>query len=432
VGNAESRVETAPIRAAEARRLRSDVFVTFGSKVLIGAAAFAASVATARELGPPGRGLLAVALTLNATLIQVGHLGLVSANPYFAARNPRVIPQMVCNSLAWAAVAGSTIASVVVFLKIAWPELVPGIGWPPLLTALLTVPAAIAAILLQGILLGEGRMIAYNLPQAILSVLTVVIIVVAALVADLTVTIAVGLLLAQWIVAVPVYLLLTGRKPFKSRPDLMLARRMFKYAVRIYAATVLSFLLIRFDLFLVNAYLGAEQAGLYSAATILSEAMFLLPIAIGMNIFFRISRGDSGEITARVFRMMLVLYGAFCLASAVLAYPVFMILFGDAFSESITLFQWLLPGIFSLGMLTLLSYHFAGRGYPREAILHWIAALGLNLLLNIALLRELGTYFAALASSIAYTLVFVLHVRLYAQEVGWTALRPRLAEFSRV
>lgn len=419
--------------APKGRRLRSDVLLTFGSRTITGLGAFAASVVAARELGPSGRGLMAVALTLNVTLMQVGHLGLVSANPYFVARNPTAVPRIISNSLIWAATLGATLIGAVVVIKLAVSDLIPGLGWLVTLIALLVLPAALAALLLQAVLLGEGRMIAYSVPQAVLSLATVAGLLIVAAVSDLTVTSAVTLMIVQWVVAAPVYYALAARRREKSLvPDFALAWQMISYALRIYAATVLAFLVIRFDLLLVNAYLGARQAGLYSVAAVSAESMFFLPVAIGMNIFFRVARGDSEQLTAVVFRSMIVLYGALCLAAAAVAGPLIPLLFGESFAESVALFYWLLPGIFSFGMLTILSYHFTGRGYPREAVFYWAFGLALNVALNVALLNDLGTYVAALASSVTYTLIFVLHVHLFARDVGWGALRPRLEEVSRV
>ena len=432
VGGRSATAESVGPVLAERLRLRSDVLLTFGSKAMMGLAALGASIVAARELGPSGRGLMAVALTLNATLMQVGHLGLVSANPYFVARNPKAVPQIISNSLAWAAMLGATLIGAVVVVKFAVPDFLPGLGWPVILIALLVLPAALAALLLQGILLGEGRMIANSVPQAVLSLATVAGLIIAATVSDLTVAGAVAVMIAQWVVATPVYYALAaGWRAKLVAPNLALARQMIGYALRIYAATVLSFLVIRFDLFLVNLYLGARQAGLYSVAAVIAEGMFLLPVAIGMNIFFRVARGDEEQLTVIVFRSMIVLYGALCLAAAAVAGPLIPLLFGEAFVDSVTLFYCLLPGIFSLGMLTILSYHFAGRGYPGKATLYWAFGLGLNVALNVAFLNDLGTYFAALASSISYTVIFLLHMHLFVREVGRRALRPRVGEVAR-
>jgi O-antigen/teichoic acid export membrane protein len=65
---------------------------------------------------------------------------------------------------------------------------------------------------------------------------------------------------------------------------------------------------------------------------------------------------------------------------------------------------------------------------PRELILVWIPGLVINLVLDAALLPDHGTYVASIASSVAYLLVFVLHMRMFARELGgWSGLRPTMS-----
>ena len=60
----------------------------------------------ARQLGPSAQGIFAVAYSLSLMLIQFGGLGLTTANPYFAAREPATIPRIVANALWLALVLG--------------------------------------------------------------------------------------------------------------------------------------------------------------------------------------------------------------------------------------------------------------------------------------------------------------------------------------
>jgi len=157
--------------------------------------------------------------------------------------------------------------------------------------------------------------------------------------------------------------------------------------------------------------------------------MYVLPAVVGLNLFPRVARsGESGE-TAEVFRSVAVLYLLVCLATVPFAGPGIRLLFGERFDGSVSLYYWLLPGIYCLGLLTILSHHFAGRGYPREAAAVWIVGLAVNLAVNFAFLPGQGAWVASLASSIAYAVLLGLHVRLFAREVGgYGALRPRPRE----
>jgi O-antigen/teichoic acid export membrane protein len=411
-------------------RLRTDVFLTFGGKAGTLLLGLATAVVIARELGPAGQGLFAVAYSLTLMLVQFGGIGLTTANPYFVARDHSAIPRVVANSLWFAAGLGVLLISIGIAIKALVPGAVEGLAWTPLIVALAGVPAGLAALFLQSVLLGNGRMVAYNTIEVGQAALTLAALVVGLLAFDLRITGVLAVLSAARYAALAAYLaaLRTGLRP----PDPALARRMLAYGSRIYVALLVSFLVIRLDLLLVNGYLGATEAGLYSVAATLADGMFVLPMVVGLNLFTRVARSGEHQETAEVFRSVAVLYGLVCLATVPLAKPAIRLFFGDDFAGATDLYYWLLPGIFSLGMLTILSQHFAGRGFPAQAMAIWFAGLALNLAINLAFLPGRGAWVASLASSIAYSVLLVLHMWLFAREAGgFGAMRPRLGEVVR-
>jgi O-antigen/teichoic acid export membrane protein len=268
------------------------------------------------------------------------------------------------------------------------------------------------------VLLGEGRTVAYNAVEAVLSIGVLVALVVGFAAFGMGVEGALAIYLANAVLGAVAFgvLLLERRAPV--RPELGLARRMVGYAFRVYVATLLLYLVIRLDVLLVNAYLGASEAGIYTVATGIADALFVIPSVVGLNVFARIARGDDAEVTASVFRSVGLLYALLCLGMAAIARPLIAVLFGPAFSEATELFWWLVPGVWSMGMLSILTQHFIGRGFPLRAMVVWFGGLVVNITLNVAFLPSQGTYIAPLSSTVAYTLLLVLYVRLFAQEVG--------------
>jgi O-antigen/teichoic acid export membrane protein len=384
----------------------------------------------ARELGPSGQGTFAVAYSLTLLLTQVGSLGVATANPYFAARNSALLPRIVGNTL-WLTVGlGLTLVAVGAAVKLVVPGALAGLGWPALAVTLAGIPGALATLFLQSVLLGEGRMIAYNAVEAGQAALTLVAVVAGFVLFDVRVIGALALIGAGRYVASAVYLLLLARDTrVLAKLDLGLAREMLAYGFRVYVAIALSFLVIRFDLLLVNGYLGRHEAGLYSVAATLADGMFVVPMVIGLNLFPRVARGDPTQASAEVFRAVAVLYGLLCLATVPLAGPAIRTFFGADFSEATSLYYWLVPGIYAFGMLTILSSHFAGRGFPRRAMVIWIVGLALNIVLNVVFLPGRGAWVASLTSSITYVVLLALHMWLFAQEAGgYGSMRPRLRE----
>jgi O-antigen/teichoic acid export membrane protein len=427
-----SLVGEAPVAPLPTRRLRSDVALMVVSKALALGFSLASTVVLARQLGPHGRGIVAVAFGLTLTLVQVGTFGIASANPYFVALDPGRRRDLVANSLWLGLALGLALVACGAAIKLLAAGAVAGVDWTDLVIALVSIPAVLLALFLQSILLGLGRIVAYNLVEVAQGVITLLGLIVVLKIGAGGVTAAMLVLTAAPAIAAVTYLiLLRGSMRVVRPPDLSLARRMVRYAFRVYVATLLGYLLIRLDLLLVNHYLGSSQAGIYSIAATIAQGMYIFPAAVGTNLFPRIARGAQDELSARVFRVVASAYGACCLIAVPLARPVIHALYGPRFDEAVSLLYWLLPGIFSLGMLTVLSQHFAGRGFPLPAMLVWFVGLAVNMAIDIAFIPGNGAYIASLSSSIAYTLLLILHVRMFAHRVGgYLALVPRPRDFS--
>jgi O-antigen/teichoic acid export membrane protein len=415
------------------RSLSADVVLTFTSKALVMGLTLGMTVLVARALGPSGRGSVAVALALTLTLVQLGSFGLITANPYFVARDATTTARLVGNSLWFAAGLGVVLVGAGLLFKAEFAGAMRGLGWPETFAAVLAIPPALASMFLQSLLLGQGRVVAYNLMELTQVTLAFAALAVGLFAFDFGVLEVLIVMGASYVAGSAIAIALLARHVRPSlRPHAGLARATLKYGLRVYVATLLAFLVIRLDLFLVNAYLGSVEAGLYSVVAALAEGMYLLPTVVGLNLFARVARGQSVEISAWVFRVMTVLYGLLCLVSVPLAAPGIRLAFGEDFEGAAELYYWILPGVFCLGMLTILSHHFAGRGFPLEAALIWIGGLALNLAINVAFLADEGTYIASLASTISYGVLLFLHMRLFAREAGgYRALVPSVREAVR-
>jgi O-antigen/teichoic acid export membrane protein len=388
----------------------------------------AQSVIVARALGPSGRGAIVVAVSLMGLFTQAGSLGLVTANTYFAARERSALGAIATNSLWFGGLVGATLAVSGAAVKLLAPGVLSGLSWSELIAVLVAIPGMLTALLLQAVLLGEGRSLAYNgLAVALqgLAVVSITVVVTALHAGVLGVLLVIS---AGQILNAGVYLVVLRRDRPAWRADLDLARRMVRYGLRVYVATVLAFIVIRIDVLLVNAYRGPHDTGLYSVAVAAVDALYLLPAIVGFNLFPRIARGAERTLSIVVFRTLAPLYAALCLVSVPLAGLAIHLLYGPRFAGSAGLYYWIAPGAFSLGMVTVLSNHFAGRGFPVTVMLMWLSAVVLNIALNVLFLPY-GLFIAPLASSVAYGLLLVMHTVAFAREAGgYRALVPRASD----
>ncbi|HLH15331.1 MAG TPA: polysaccharide biosynthesis C-terminal domain-containing protein [Solirubrobacteraceae bacterium] len=415
--------------AAAGRTLRADVLLMLGAKLAVLVLGAATTVIVARSLGPGGRGSLASTYALTMLLAQLGTFGIASANPYYAAREPHMVARIAGNSLWLAGVLGVLMASIGVALKLLAPSAIGDVTWPDLLVGMCGVPVALCSLFLQSILLAEGRTVIYNGVEVGAAALTVLLLLTVLPLAS-GVLLALSLMVGPQVVALGAYLTAMRRHGRLVRAlDSELARRMVGYGARAYLVTLVAYLLIRIDLLLVNGIQGARAAGQYSIAVALADALYLVPATVAVNLFARVARGTADrDMSLGVFQLVAVAFAAVCAAAAGLSSPAIALLFGAAYHPAVSLFLWLLPGVYCLGLLNVIAYHFAGHGMPRELILVWLPGLAINLGLDVTLLPHHGTYIASIASTVAYAIVLLLHLRMFARDLGgWSRLRPTIA-----
>lgn len=420
-----------------ARRSRSfggDVVVTVGGKALFVVMGTLLTVVVARELGPTDQGTFAVTYSLALLLVQLGSVGLPIAIPYFAARDEAAQRAVALNALRLLIPISALLAGGVLLAKAGAPELLPGVGWVELGITLGALPASLGTLYLQSVLLGQQRMVAYSLAEVLQVAAALVGVVVVFAVRDASVAGVLAIVSAGRYLGFIASFAALRRTVFSQRiPRPGLLGEMVGHASRVYLVSLLVFALVRLDLLLVNGVLGADDAGQYSVAAVIAEGLVIVPMVIGINLLPRLAKGHGTDLSAAVFRALLIVWGVICLLSIPGAAVGIPLLFGHDYDEAVLLYLLLLPGTFMVGMLNSLVTHYYVRGYPSSLIWVWVIALSANVGLNLALLEPLGVAAAPLISSATYALVLAAHVRVLAKEIGGLrALVPNARDVVRL
>jgi O-antigen/teichoic acid export membrane protein len=414
------------------RRMRADILVTVAGKGVFVVLGALTTVLVARHLGPTGQGVFAVSFNLTLILVQLGSSGLSVAVPMQVARDSRLASIIITNSLLVALAGGVLLIAGSVLVKALAPGALSGLTWIELSITLAALPAALAVMFLQVVLQGQGRMVAFAAIDISQAAITLAGLVVAIAVFDVGVVGVLVVLTATRYLLVPMALVMLRHEALPpARPARALLWRMLASGARVYAVGLVTFLLIRLDLLLVNSILGQRQAGLYSLAGYVSEALTIIPSVIAVNMVARLARPHEADASARVFRATFLLYGGLCLLSLLAVHFGLPLVYGRAYRNSVELYYWLAPGIFFLGLLSVIGIHFSVHGYPPILIAAWIAGLVLDIALNVLLLQPLGLFIAPLSSTVAYGLVLVAHLSRFAREAGgWRELVPRGSELT--
>ncbi len=373
----------------------------------------AAGVIVAHWLGAEGVGQLAVINVAVATIVQVGSFGLPSSNTYFIARDQTHFRTAAVNSLIFALGVGSLLAlglSAVASLRPDWFGFVS----PKLIhIAAVSIPFQLIGLIGLNILLGLGKLREFNLLDLAGQsfVLINAVLVLLLLRRGITTLVTLNTTASILVSAVVVLFVISAKSLAQSRwrADIALLRQMIVYGLKFHISILAGAIIIRADLLVVNHFRGAAEAGVYSVASQFALLLMLLPGVIATLIFPRVAgeQDARGETTCLVSRYTTFIMFLCCLAAVPLSL-LLPLVYGPAFSDSTKLLLILLPGVYLIGLESVLAQHFNALGVPRAIPLYWVATLALNLVLVFALVPRFGAQGAAIASSISYASIFGL------------------------
>ncbi len=391
----------------------SGVVLTFGTRLLMVAGVFGSGVVIARWLGPEGFGTYAVINVTVALALQIGSVGLPSANTYFISRDRATAGPLWANAILAGLVIG--ICLTIALLLLAWmrPAFL-GVPIGLLAIAAASIPFQLLFILGLNVLLALDRIRQLNLFDALLPALVLgnAILVLIVLRGQLRTLIsfnsAAGSALSL-ILAVYVCRLIAKTLRSQLRPDLHLLKSMLAYGLKFYVSIMAGTIILRADLLIVNHYRGPAEAGVYGIASQFSFLLLMLPGTIATLLFPRVasSQDQRGEFAVRVTRHTTVIMFLVCLVTAVLAFALPLI-YGSRFRDATFQLMILLPGIFLMGLESVLVQHFTGTGLPVAIPAFWIVAVVFNIGLNLVLVPKFGARGAAVNSTLSYALIFLL------------------------
>jgi O-antigen/teichoic acid export membrane protein len=410
--------------AIKSAHLRSmflrNVISTFLVSVLLLFLSIATSAVIARWLGPEGKGTLTLVLLAPAVLGIVLSGGVGIANVYHAGSRRLAVPQLTSNSVAFALLAAAAgIALVVGGLVTGWlTRLLPGVPVDIATLAALAFPVALLTGYFAAILQGLQRIISVNfinLVQGVLMLaLTVLLVVVwqLGLLGGLLAHVGTGVLILLLTAA----LLRQEGANFAPSWKSSIMRPTLSFGLRGYVGNLLQFFNYRLDAFIVNYFLGPAGVGIYSVSVALAELLWRLPNAVSFVIFPKatVTRPEvMNTFTPRVFGATLALTALGGVGLALTGRFFIQTLYTSAFDAAYGPLLALLPGAVLLGGAKVLINEIAGRGYPHYNSISAGLALVLTVILDLVLIPRHGVLGAAIASSVAYTAIFVAAVGFY-------------------
>lgn len=398
-------------RVVAGSELRRNVLETYGTRLLVLAVTFATAVVVARVLGPTGRGLFAVAATVGAVGAQFGNFGLHASNIYYVAKDRALLPVLIGNTLAVVVVA-CLLSALSGFGLFYWPELSPVHG-TLLLLALISVPASLAYLLTQGLLLGVNEVRSYNNIEFVSKFAALALICLLALAHKSNVeSYFVVTLLAILLAFLWAFVRLRRVSPGPPEFSFAIFRQSIGLGMKAYTIAFFGFLLLRIDLLMVKYLLGATEAGYYSISQVLAENTMMFPVVIGLLLFPKLSALKEKEVKLQLANKAVLATAALMLPAVVIAAlaaaPVIALAFGRNFLPAVGPFVWLMPGTYFLGIETVMVQLLNSEGFPPVIVAAWIVSTVVNVLLNLWAIPHYGITGASVVSSVCYFLMFLI------------------------
>lgn len=399
--------------------------ITFTARVLSVLLGIAISVIIARLLGPEGKGIYTLAALLPTLIVTFANLGIGPATVYHVAQGRYSRQEILGTNIAFALGIGAlgVLGGLIVALFLH-QSVFPGVAQGYLLLALALIPGTLLFVYLQNILLGAQRFKEYNLIAIIQSLLFLASVVIAlwALKAGVVGALVAGAF--AWFLADVVLFLwvwkIVGGISFKL--NLAYLRKASVYGLQAHLGNIIGFLNYRIDMFLVNGFLNPTAVGFYSIGVGLGEKLWMVSHAASTVLFPRVAAETDEhrrkEFTPLVARSVLWISVLGALAVFFLSHWLVNFLYSAAFLPAVQPLQILLPGIVALSVGRVLANDIAGRGRPMLNTYVGAGALATNVALNLIWIPRYEIAGAAWASTVSYSLTFVVRLLLYCRLSG--------------
>jgi O-antigen/teichoic acid export membrane protein len=377
----------------------------------------------ARALGPIGRGEIAAVLLLAQLAVWFFSGGATEAVGFRLARNPDDGPRLLGTWLAIGIPLG--------LLAIGVAELVLPILFSAQTADTIALGRIYVGIVLvmmlqaaqYGMLLGSHDFLFYNLIRFIQPA----VIAAGYLVLWVTGALSVELALIVNAAATGIAFVVAGvrllRKQGIGRPSKTLLRDTLSFGLRAHMGSIAGLVNARLDLLIVPAFLGAASVGLYSVATNVTSIIITLTATIATIVMPVAARRDkqSPRTVVRTLHVVLLIGVVSAIPLALLANIALSVVYGADFEGAATALRILLPGVVLDAAAMVLWSGLIAANRPLLSSVAAVPAALLTVVGLIVFLKDGGIDAAAIVSSCAYAVVFVISLFLYKHvaELNW-------------
>lgn len=176
----------------------------------------------------------------------------------------------------------------------------------------------------------------------------------------------------------------------------------------------------RLSYYLLNAWYGKEEVGIYANAVSVAESLWLIGRSIGTVQHAKIVNTHDAvaslALTGQLNRINLAVSVALMLVLSAVPGSWYRILFGEEFQHINRIIWSLGPGIVFFGIALILGYYFSSTGRHFVNAIASTAGLIMTLIAGYILIPRLGSYGAGMTASLSYGLTALVVYGFYLRE----------------
>ena len=193
--------------------------------------------------------------------------------------------------------------------------------------------------------------------------------------------------------------------------DKKLLKDIIKYSVPLIPNMISWWIVSASDRTIISAVIGVAQNGIYSAANkfsgIFSTLYSVFNLTWTESASININSEDRDEFFSKIFDFIVRFFGSLCLGTIAFMPFVFGILVNEKFAESYYQIPILILGsVFNI-LVSFLGSVYVAKKLTKEIAKTSIIAAIINIVVNIALIKQIGLYAASISTVIAYFAMFI-------------------------
>lgn len=193
--------------------------------------------------------------------------------------------------------------------------------------------------------------------------------------------------------------------------DKNLLKDIVKYSIPLIPNMISWWIVSASDRTIISAIIGVAQNGIYSAANkfsgIFSTLYSVFNLTWTESASININSEDRDEFFSKIFDFIVRFFGSLCLGTIAVMPFVFEILVNEKFAESYYQIPILILGsVFNI-LVSFLGSVYVAKKLTKEIAKTSIIAAIINIVVNIALINQIGLYAASISTVIAYLAMFI-------------------------